>query len=408
MTAKKIIFICRRFNSDKWGGTETVVIQTAKQLGDAGFEVQIFTTKALSSKNEEYIDGIKVRRFSFCLPWFGLSDKAKESLLHKGGNLLSLSMLWALLKERNVSLIHLHSTHRIGAVGRTAARIKKIPYVVSLHGGLFSVPSYETDALKEPFKGKVEWGKIFGFLLGSRKLLTEAKTIICVGEEESRAASKEYPDNNIAYIPNGVNLDKFESADENLFRKKYGISAGKKIILCVSRIDYQKNQLLLLKSFAKIHKADSMTHLVLIGSITVPDYFVKMLDLSQELGISSSVTFIPGLSPDSPLLYSAFKTCDIFVLPTLHEPFGIVVLEAWAASKPVVASRIGGIPGFTEENKDCILVKPDNQNELTSAIQKVLSDQELRRKLAQNGYSKARMNYNWQIITDKLLEIYDL
>lgn len=408
MTDKKIIFICRRFNSDKWGGTETVIIQTAKQLGDAGYEVQIFTTKALCNKAEEYIDGIKVRRFSYCLPWFGLSDKAKDALLHKGGNLLSISMLWALIKEKGVSLIHLHSTHRIGAVGRTAARIKRIPYVVSLHGGLFSVPQYETDALKEPFKGKFEWGKIFGLLLGSRKLLAEAKAIICVGEEESRAASKEYPNNDVKYIPNGVNLNKFESADANLFRENCDIAPDRKIILCISRIDYQKNQLLLLKSFAEIHKTDSKTHLVLIGSITVPDYFVKILDLSQELGISSSVTFIPGLSPHNPLLYSAFKACDLFVLPTLHEPFGIVILEAWAACKPVIASRIGGIPGFTEENKDCVLVKPDSQEELTSAMQKVLSDQELCTELAQNGYSKARRNYNWQIITDKLLEIYQL
>jgi len=215
------------------------------------------------------------------------------------------------------------------------------------------------------------------------------------------------PDKDVRYIPNGVNVREFENGDSNLFREKYEIDPDKKIILCVSRIDYQKNQILLLKSFAEVHESDPATHLVLIGSITVSDYFEKIQVLSKDLGISSSVTFIPGLDPKSPLLYSAFKASDLFVLPTLHEPFGIVILEAWAAGKPVIASRIGGIPGFTSENNDCMLVTPDNQSELTSAIRKVLSDKEFSDKIAGNGYKKSTMHYSWQKITDELLNVYE-
>ena len=408
MERKKIIYVCRRFNTDRWGGTETVIIETAKQLMCRGYDVQIFTTKALCKTEEEYVDGIKVRRFNYSLPWFGLSPVAKGTMLRKGGNLMSFSLLWALLLEENVSLIHLHSTHRIGAIGRTVAKLNRIPYVVSLHGGWFSVPQSEMVIIKEPFNNKLEWGKIFGFFLGSRRVMKDATVIICVGKKEADAVENRLPYKRVEYLPNGVDLHRYTEVDGELFRGKYEIAPETKIILCISRIDYQKNQILLIKSFAEVCRENTNKLLVLIGSVTVPEYYKKINELITDLRIEKKVILIPGLDPHDPLLFSAFKACNVFVLPSLHEPFGIVILEAWAAQKAVIASNLGGIVGFTENGHDCILVEPDNKGELTTAISKVLSDLELTKKLATNGYRKANENFNWETITEKLITLYGL
>ena len=404
----KIIYICRRFNSDKWGGTETVIIQTAKQLIKMGFEVQVFTTNALSNTNDEYVDGVRIRRFNYFLPCFGLSKTAIEKLLCKGGNIMSISLLWHLMLEPNISMIHLHSTHRIGGIGRTVSKIRKIPFVISLHAGWLSTPKHENDTLVAPIEGKIEWGKIFGFILGSRRVMKDAKAIICVGKSEADAVRKKLPKKQIEYLPNGVNPKKFDTANELDFRTKYKLSPKTKIILCISRIDYQKNQMCLVKSFFDLRKTFHDSHLILIGSVTVPDYYEKLKAQIKDLHLEKHVTIIPGLNPQDPLLYSAYKACDLFVLPSLHEPFGIVILEAWAAQKPVIASNIGGIVGFTANNEDCLLVEPNNAEELTSMILRILRDKKLSRKLASNGYDKAIKYFNWETITNKLVEIYDL
>jgi glycosyltransferase involved in cell wall biosynthesis len=118
------------------------------------------------------------------------------------------------------------------------------------------------------------------------------------------------------------------------------------------------------------------------------------------------VTWIPGLPPDDPALPGAFRASEIFALSSCHEPFGIVILEAWAASLPVVATRVGGIPGFTTPEENILLVDEGDAPALSAALLRLAQDPGLARHLAENGALLATERYDWPAIAKTLLSLY--
>jgi glycosyltransferase involved in cell wall biosynthesis len=101
-----------------------------------------------------------------------------------------------------------------------------------------------------------------------------------------------------------------------------------------------------------------------------------------------------------------FATCDLLVFPSGHESFGIVLLEAWAAGKPVIGSRVGAIPSVVDEGQDGLLIRHRNVGDLTAAIQTLLSRPELRRQMGESGRQKVQQRYTWNIVADRLRQVY--
>jgi len=403
----KIIQVPRRFVASEWGGTETTILQTSRALREKGHDVRIFTSLALSDKRREAIQDVPVRRFSYTYPFFGLSAQDREDMDKKGGNLLSLPLLWSLLCEPGVDLLHAHTGKRVGGTVRTAARMRDIPYVVTLHGGFFEVPKGEMDQMLAPIENRFEWGRAFGALLGSRRVLEDASALVCVGGDEYEAAKRQLPNQRVKLLPNGVDCAFFAEGDGDAFRAAYEIPTDRRIILCVSRIDYQKNQIGLVDAIAGIIPRHPSLHLVMLGPVTVASYHQRLLARVRELGLEQRTTIIPGLRSNDPLLAAAFHAADLFCLPSLHEPFGIVILEAWAAGLPVVASRVGGIPSFTLDGEDILHAKAGDAGELGRCLEQLLEMPELAARLAAQGREKARHDYDWTTISDRLLKLYE-
>ncbi len=397
----------RRFAPEKWGGTESVVFHLSSELEHAGVESPVFCTDMLSEAGTQLQEPVRISRFKYVFPWLNLSASAKKKLELKGGSPLSLSLFYALLREKDISIIHTHVQHRLGGIARTVARIKKIPYVVSLHGGHFTLPQQQVDKMTEPFRGKPEWGKAFGALFGARRVLQDADALICVGKSEFDEVQRQYPDKQVFYVPNGVDVEKYSLADGGPFRKEYNFHPSEKLILCVSRIDYQKNQIGLVRAFADFFKAHPSHRLVLIGAVTVEAYHKEIMDEIDRLGLAGKVTVIEGLRPDDPLLPSAYCAAEVFVLPSIHEPFGIVVLEAWAAGLPVVANRVGGIPGFTTDRENILLAEMGNEAELSERMAELADDVALRGNLSRRAFGEAASHYDWKKISVRFLEIYE-
>lgn len=395
----------RRFTLDKWGGTETVVFNLSRELEKAGLHSPIFCTDMFAKPGEETIETVSLRRFRYVFPWFGLNEEAKAKLRLKGGSPLSLPLFFSLLFTKDLTVIHAHVGRRLGGIARTVAKIRRIPYVIHVHGGRHTVPQEQYDAMVAPVKGKFEWGKAFGFLFGSRRVFGDADAVLCVGQSEAKEM-RQKGQTNVHYLPNGVYVDHFSSADPKPFRKKYGLE-NTPFVLCLSRIDYQKNQRLLVKSFAEFKKTHPDWKLVFIGPITVEDYHQQLLDDIKQLGLSESVLIIPGLRPGDPLLPSAYRATDLFVLPTSNEPFGIVILEAWASKAPVIATRIGGIPGFTTDNENILLFEDNNADMLTQQMNRLSGDPKLQAKLTDSGFSEVSAQYDWSAIAKRIIRIYE-
>jgi len=407
--ANKVLHVPRRFVAEEWGGTETVILEISREQQRAGLNPVIFTSLALAKNRAETIGGIPVKRFPYCYPFFGLSQADRAALDKKGGNLLSLSLFAGLLREPDVRLFHAHALKRLGAEVRTAARLRKKPFVVSLHGGVFDVPTAELGAMLKPIENKMEWGKPFGALFGSRRVLNDADFVICVGRSEMDKARRELTHDRVAYLPNGVDCAKFATGDGAAFRAKHGLPAGAFLALNLSRIDAQKNQLLLLEAFAQLHARRPDAHLVLIGPETQPDYAAKLRAFITANGLTGRIKLLPGLRNDNPELIQAFHACDVFVLPSMHEPFGIVVLEAWSSGKPVIASQVGGLQSLVREGETGFFIDPNRPAaaaSLAARMEQLAADPALRRRLGEAGRAEALAGYDWAKIGGQLETLY--
>jgi glycosyltransferase involved in cell wall biosynthesis len=396
-----IIHVPRRFVSHEWGGTETVITEISRQQQHAGFAPKIVTSMALAQSHSETVCGIPVQRHGYCYPFLGLKAADKAALDKKGGNLLSLSLFAALLREPNVRLFHAHSLKRLGGSVATAARLRHKPFVVSLHGGVFDVPSAELGTMTKPIEGKFEWGRVFGALFRSRRILDEADIVICVGQSELEAAKKRLSHDRIAYLPNGVDTHKFSQGNGPRFRAQHGIANDAFVVLNISRIDSQKNQHVLVEAFAQFVKTNPSARLVLIGPETQPDYASRLRTTIRAHNLQHAVLMLPGLRNDDPALLDAYQACDTFVLPSMHEPFGIVALEAWSAGKAVIASHIGGLKHLIRDEHNGLFFDVENANavdHLTHQIERLSSDHNLRSHIATNGLNDARASYDWQRI----------
>jgi glycosyltransferase involved in cell wall biosynthesis len=361
------IQVPRRLVTTAWGGTETTVVETSRALAGAGHPTRIFTSLALSDRAEEDVSGVPVRRFPYVYPFFGLSRDARQEMDRKGGNLVSLALLRALLREPDIRLLHAHSGKRLGGIVRTAARHRGIPYVVTLHGNVFDVPRAQMDDLTAPIRGKFEWGRPLGMMLGSRRVLADADAVICVGQKEFEAAREALPGHRVEFLPNGVDSTRFARGNGRRLRARLAIPDTAKVMLCVSRIDPQKDQLSLIESLPSV---------------------------------------IPGLAPGDPRLVEAYHSADVFCLPSMHEPFGIVILEAWAAGLPVIASRVGGIPGFVRDGSDALLFQPGDVTGLASAATTILRNFGLACRLADEGRARACSEFDWTVIGRRVADLY--
>ncbi len=149
---------------------------------------------------------------------------------------------------------------------------------------------------------------------------------------------------------------------------------------------------------------DANAHLMLIGPITSQWYFDELVAEINAKGLRERTTIIKGLPPDSPILLSALKSADVFVLPSVHEPFGIAALEAWAAGLPLLAANVGGLRDFVEDEETGLLFNPDSPESLLAAWRKI-QDAELRGRLVANASERVK-DFAWEEITKKLVSVY--
>ena len=405
-TGKIVVNVVRRFAFEEWGGTETVVWNMSKELARLGLVPEIAATRALSADPDGARDGIAIRRFDYFYPRFPLSADSVLRLDKKGGDPFSRGLLAHLSSPRGAALLHCHSMARMAGMTRRAAKRLGIPYALSFHGGHYEVPPEELREMMRPIRGSLNYGKLLDWLLRGGRALEDCGGIVCVGYSEHLRAREQFPDKPVAYIPNGTHPELFDRKPSGSFRAERRIGADAFLILCVSRIDYQKNQKILVELTARLAATGEDVHLALIGPATAPDYHAELTALVAKLGLQNKVTIIPGLPPGSPELVDAYLSSDLFVLPSLHEPFGIVVLEAWAARLPVLAAKVGGLRHLVEDGRTGLFFDPRSLEQLEALTRSAMADRGLGRRLADNARREVVERYSWDKTAAQQLDFY--
>ncbi len=392
----KIAHIVRRFTFAEWGGTESVVWNIAKQQKAQGLTPEILCTAALDKAGTEVIDGITIRRFPCFYPYFPMPEKDRLALDKKGGNPFSPELMKALQKGK-FDIFHIHAGGRLANYTLRLAKKISVPALMSLHGGSCAIPQQEMELMLKPLKHKFSYGGIVDRLCRMRKTPeSQADVLLALSREEVEKLKNRYPEKQVELFPNGI-LHR-ELPEAGVFRKKYNIPDDKKLLLCISRIDYQKNQKILLELLKKYDD----THLLLIGPVTAQWYLDEILTEAENADTKKRLTIIPGLPPDCIELLKALETAYCFILPSRHEPFGIAALEALDAGLPLIASAVGGLRDFLFDGENALLFEDNNVDSLFAAYDRLDG---IREQLISGGNATAKL-YNWQNIAAKLTDIY--
>jgi glycosyltransferase involved in cell wall biosynthesis len=291
---------------------------------------------------------------------------------------------------------------RLAGQVRFAARRLGVPYVVQLHGGAFDVPEAELREMAAPARRTLDWGKVPAALLGSRGFLRDADLVLVLSETERVRAAAALPGTRIERLANGVDATRFASGDRARGRARLGLHAAEPLLLTVARVDPQKDQLAIADLLAVLPGV----HAALAGPVTVPGYDADIVARAHLLGVADRLHLLGPVTPESSELADLYRAADLFVLPSRHEPFGIVVLEAWACGLAVVASRVGGLAELVSPERTGVLVTPGAPAELALAVGRLLRDPAKRRELAEAGRAEVEVHYAWSAIAAHLEELY--
>jgi len=198
-------------------------------------------------------------------------------------------------------------------------------------------------------------------------------------------------------IPNGVDLDHF-SPDVSPIDE---FCDGKLNILFVGRLEKRKGLNYLLEAFEQVKQEISDSRLIIVGPGTrLRRKYEKQV---RRSGLKD-VVFVGFVSYDELPRY--YKTADVFCAPaTGRESFGIILLEAMAAGKPIVASNIEGYASVVTHGVDGLLVPPEDKESLAQALISLLTDQSLRQEMGAKGRAKA-LEYSWEHVARNVLDYY--
>jgi len=200
-------------------------------------------------------------------------------------------------------------------------------------------------------------------------------------------------------IPNGIDLERFS---DPALRPVERFDDGKLNILFVGRLEKRKGFKYLLRAFAQVKKAVPEARLMVVGAYDKDDKEPFVLYARQHR--LHDVRFIGYVSEDDLSRY--YRTCHVFCAPsTGFESFGIVLLEAMASGKPIVASNIAGYRGVLEDGEEGLLVQPEDERRLADALIRLLEDPALRGRMGRQGQAKAT-DYSWQKVAKEVLDYY--
>ncbi|CAN5687465.1 glycosyltransferase family 4 protein [soil metagenome] len=262
-----------------------------------------------------------------------------------------------------------------------------LPYIVLLNSHSVNVATFHAARATNPWYSMLK--PYFGLLM------SRLHSRICVSEPAQQNIQQYFPDQ-YKVIPNGIDIDRYSQEVEPFPWH----SDGHPHILFVGRFnEARKGFKYLLRAMPMIQQQFPGTRLTVVG----PGDRSKFQDLISRYLIRG-VDFVGEVSKDDLPRY--YASCDIFCAPSIHgESFGIVLLEAMATFKPVVASQIPGYAGVISHEKDGLLVEPRDSTAIALAVVRLLSDTSLRQSLSLSGRRTAE-HYAWPRVAARIVDVY--
>ena len=389
MKKTRVLHIITRL--DKGGSAETTLL-TVSLLNREKYEVFLIHGFTLESnmgpkENEAVQHDLAMARDK------GVRISVIPSLVRRlsfTNDILAFISIYRLIKRIKPHIVHTH-TSKAGVLGRLAAYLAGVPIIIHTpHGHVFH--SYYGLILTNIF---VFAEKISSFTTDMIVALTEKEKDEHM--EKGIASTKKY-----TIIHSGVKLVYFANMriDIKARKKELEIPPGYNVVGTIGRLVPIKGYKYLISAAKKIVEEVDKTVFVIVG-----DGYLK-LELekyAEALGVRKNIIFTGWRADSSDILY----LFDIFVLPSLNEGMGRVIIEAMALGKPVVASSVGGILDLIKDSKNGILVPPRNSDALGNAILQLIRNKDLAEELGNNGKAMVYPEFDISVMLKKIENLYE-
>ena len=406
----RVVHLLRKYNPSEWGGTETAIRQLCAGMRFHGVDSVVYCPR--TGANGHGADplaeaGCVVKRFNSCVPVWGLPPEKRRQMIAVGGNLMSFDLPASLWRDREISLVHSHALGRLGGIGLTVARMKKIPFVVTVHGGVYDLPEDMRRAFNEPEVGGVEWGKLFGLILRARRVLSEADAIVTCNPREAELIRERHPDRHVMVQPHGVPALLYMRDQRAAARAEFPWLADRPVLLSVGRIDPVKNQAWLVEQMPALLQRYPRALLVLAGPCTDEAYGEALNRQIERLGLGDAVRLTGKLPPGDPRLIGLMQESRAVLLPSISETFGLVILEAWAAGTAVISSRTSGARALIDPGKNGWLFDLARPEEFQAAVTELLEKPEQRARAITAGRDRVVADYDATVLSARMKQLYE-
>lgn len=285
----------------------------------------------------------------------------------------------SILKKTKPQLVHIHG-NKAASLGIPAAYLAgKLKTIVTVH-----------NFLSESSRLAI-WSKVLG----------KAHRIIAVSEAIKRELVDvaKIPLEKIKVIHNGLDMSSWRLPVNKSLRDTYSIPDGNPLIGTLGRMVPWKGFSIFVEAIAGILPELPNALAIIAGDGPMLE---ELKNKVQELGLSDRVIFT-GLIPDPRTFFAGI---DLFVFPSLREPFGIALLEAMASETPIIASASEGVLEIVDESC-AVIVEPGNQSQIAAAIQRLSADSSFANTLVEKALARVKKSFSLNEMGERTQEIYD-
>lgn len=371
------------------GGMNVYLKHLVESLGDQGICVDLFT------RNHEP-DGPQI---------ITLGPRARVVHIPAGPELTPKKDIYYLLPEflkglgeflegegQSYDLVHSHYWLS-GWVGCQVAHAWDVPHVSTFHTlSLFKRLTFE--AQEPPVRESIE-----------RDVANQADLLVAFSEEERALLQSAYgvAADKVRVTTEGVDLGLFSPRDKQEARKHLGLEPDLPTVLYVGRLEAFKGTHVLLRAMAQLRDLDKVRLVVVGGGGSEDPEAAALHQLAAEVGIGDRVIWQDAVpQEDLPDYYAAADVCAV---PSYHESFGLVALEAMACGTPVVAASVGGLRSLVVDGETGLLVDPNTPEVFAQRLQTALDDPAMRSRMSIAAHRRAAL-FPWNTAADEVASAY--
>jgi glycosyltransferase involved in cell wall biosynthesis len=373
-----------------FGGVERRILETAKRLQTEA-DITVYSGTKAGFKTASAFNGVRLVPCHSTDRIYPLDNWTFNRTLTKKARALDADVFEA---------------HAVSAYG-LPKKIKQLgikkPFIHTIHGVL--ADEYE-QARKDTHQTlRQKTANIFMHYLAGLEAKTakNATLIVTISNYSLQKIQQHYniESDKVRIVPNGVDTVKFKpTLAVAAAKRQFGLDTRPSVLFVGSLIP-RKGLALLVEAAKRVVKAREDAQFVIAGKGPLKE---QLTDKIKKAGLSCNFMFLGNIKEDE--LTALYNCADVFVLPSIQEGQGIVLLEAQACGKPIAAFNIGGVNEAVKSGETGLLVEAGNTDALADGLLKLLDDEPLRLRMGAEGRRFVEHNFTWDLCAQKMSKVY--